>query len=98
MWREEFGSDYEVPAEVLERFEQGKLLDTSWHNDVSPSFQPVEKDHIRIWIDHPDPKKRVQRITPRFMVTIDGADGNIDSVDTFDDIGEALAMLDRVSG
>jgi hypothetical protein len=61
-WRNEFGTDWAVP-QVIDAHPE--LTDTSWHNDVSPSFQPramadYEQDEVqfRLWVQHPDPLQR----------------------------------------
>lgn len=56
-WIKEFGTEFDVPSIVSER-----LIDVSWHNDVSPSFvRPGDEDNedaIRLWVEHPDPNRR----------------------------------------
>lgn len=52
-WREQFGDDYDVPAEIE------ALGDQSWNNDSSPSFGiNTEALDLRIWVEHPDPGRR----------------------------------------
>lgn len=58
-YREEFPDfvmDVEIPA---------GWIDTSWHNDVSPSF---ETRGLRIWVDFADPGRREFEDRPRFTV------------------------------
>lgn len=58
--RSEFPT-YPVPAIIEEAVKAGLIEDTSWHNDVSPSFEAYGKNRRearRLWLDHPDPKQR----------------------------------------
>lgn len=63
-WHREFPADFRPPAEVLAA---PGLEDTSWGNDVCPSFMTREvadavaedgEDLVRLWVEHPDPAKR----------------------------------------
>jgi hypothetical protein len=38
-WISEFGRQYAIPLEILDRLAHGKLIDSSWPNDEWPSFQ-----------------------------------------------------------
>lgn len=90
-WREEFGPDYAIPAEVVAMVERGELLDCSWHNDVCPSFTLARDggDVPRLWIEHPDPSEREYNDgSGRYSVT--SAD---DVLYDGDDLTEALAIL-----
>jgi len=52
---------YPLPATVEEAVKAGLIEDTSWHNDVCPSFEVYGKNRreaCRLWLDHPDPKQR----------------------------------------
>jgi hypothetical protein len=79
MWRKEFGEAYAVP-DVIDQHPQ--LLDVSWHNDMSPSFQPRGlEDHeeitLRLWVQHPDPAMRESGDDGgRFLVGLDSDDGD----------------------
>ena len=57
LWICEFGTDYAVPSVISDR-----LVDVSWHNDVSPSFvlagDEDNENAIRLWVEHPDPEMR----------------------------------------
>jgi hypothetical protein len=53
--------NYIIPASVLALVREGLLEDTSWHNDVSPSFEgylPYRRVGVRLWVDHTDPALR----------------------------------------
>ena len=55
-----------LPPEVQTLVDSGKLVDTSWRQDVCPSFvraehrRAFENDEpcVRFWVDYADPKKR----------------------------------------
>jgi hypothetical protein len=70
-YREEFDDDFAVPVEVETAVLLGELLDTSWHNDVSPSFKVDEDSPFTLWIDHPDAEMREYRRAKRFTITFD---------------------------
>ena len=43
------------------------FIDTSWHNDVSPSFT---RDNLLIWIDYKEPSDREFPETKRFTLCL----------------------------
>jgi hypothetical protein len=53
LWQDEFGDAFKPEGEILTAIEEGRLLDTSWHNDVMPSFCPPWDDGstLRLWSD-----------------------------------------------
>ena len=61
-WEIEFEPSFKVPEEILRLVDLGVLEDSSWHNDVAPSFTAAlpggEDMHIRLWVDHPNRKER----------------------------------------
>lgn len=79
-WISEFGTEYEVPAEKLHA---AGLVDTSYGNDVCPSFtlqrdvdliNTVEDPGAlpRLWVDHIDSEQREKPDSSlRFTVTSD---------------------------
>lgn len=71
-WMTEFNPSYQLPA-----MPQG-MVDTSWHNDVCPSYARLREDGsdaLRIWIEHPDKTQREYDEQKRFMVVTYGAEG-----------------------
>lgn len=77
LFRLEFGADVQMPVEILEALASGELLDTSWHNDVCPSFFHRDADQIssatderdlRLWVNPVNPDDREYRDAPRFIV------------------------------
>jgi hypothetical protein len=67
-WRNQF-QDYPVPGEIESLATSGVIVDTSWGNDICPSFEMYRHGHgIRIWVDHPDPEQREMKSPTRFAV------------------------------
>ncbi len=80
-WTSEFGIEYAVPGEILDL---PGAVDSSWHNDVAPSFTrydgdaqrssdtaftpPGEAARIVIWSDHPAKDRREFDAYPRYSV------------------------------
>lgn len=80
LWTQEFDESYAVPDCIA--MAEG-LVDTSWHNNVCPSFQVecstdangVTLIHdLIIWADHPDPDQREIPSNSRFLIQM-SADG-----------------------
>lgn len=92
LWEAEFGADYAVPSAIATH---PKIEDTSWHNDVCPSFTTPalfggEAD-VRLWVEHPDPAQREYDV-PRYRVV--SSDGNDDVFFEHEtDVEAALAAL-----
>lgn len=81
-WRGEFDADYAVPRWFVDHPD---LEDTSWHNDVSPSFETesppgTESEkyaggpRVRVWVEHPDPAVREAQRAERYSVQLTGED------------------------
>jgi phage FluMu gp28-like protein len=86
-WRYEFGSEFAVPAEIENLFDTGILTDSSWHNDVCPSFSLAVCEQVVLWVDHPDPAQREMQGT-RYLIV-----GNDDRMLATDDLAEVLNAL-----
>ena len=71
--------------------------DSSWHNDICPSFTNEAKNLI-IWVDYADPEKREYPLTWRFMLCSIDADGICSVViaesDSWADILAAIQGVD----
>jgi hypothetical protein len=68
-WRTQF-RDYPVPPEIEELVASGMIQDTSWGNDICPSFEMHRHGQgIRIWVDHPDPERREMKNPQRFFIS-----------------------------
>ncbi len=56
-YQNQFPADFAPPAELLAALAAGGWVDTSWGNDVSPSFcSPCGR--FKLWIDHMDLDQR----------------------------------------
>lgn len=68
-WQNQF-HDYPVPGEIDQLAHEGILEDTSWGNDVCPSFEMHLEDRgIRIWVDHPEAECREMKTPERFLIS-----------------------------
>lgn len=75
-WRDEFGDEYDVPKWFDDHPD---LEDTSWHNDVSPSFETginhpdyPQNARVRIWVEHHDPSEREATGSHRYFIQFVG--------------------------
>jgi hypothetical protein len=95
-WHAEFGPSYEVP-EFLPFLARKKVLeDTSWHNDISPSFSVYreigDRTHeVRLWVDHPF-KSRREVGGERYVVVVNENGDQVFESHT-DDLDEAMETL-----
>jgi hypothetical protein len=103
----EFGRGYPMPPKLLEFVTTNGFEDTSWHNDISPSFTYTGKGfNVIIWVEHEDPEERESGSHNRFMLTFGSVDHSehVDLLDTdsLDELlgGARVAMLtaDGISG
>jgi hypothetical protein len=73
-------------------------IDTSWHNDVCPSFEKVFGDTtFRLWCDFKDPALRE---VGGLRFTVCKYDSNADEfecIGQFESMDEALALIDEVT-
>jgi hypothetical protein len=71
-------------------------IDTSWHNDICPSFEKLIGDTtVRLWCDFKDPALR-EVGGPRFTVcTYINEDELSASIGQSELMAEALAIIDR---
>lgn len=96
VWPDEFPASYRVPRDVIKLVEAGLVEDMSWRNEPSPSFgiKLKDKNWVRLWVEHPDPARRVGW-TDRYTVVIQPEPAvpfGWRMVAT-DDVNEALAWL-----
>lgn len=89
--------EIEVPAELLALVAAGQLEDTSWHNDVCPSFTLAADGAATttLWVDYPDPADRElgEIGMKRFTVTRGEYGGEMPTLFASDDLPELLAYL-----
>ena len=65
----EFGSEFKLSDAERILINEAGLDDTSWHNDVCPSWAPAGEDYPRLWVDASDPTERERADGERFTVT-----------------------------
>lgn len=85
-WHNQFPGDFALPAELDALLVSGKLTDTSWGNDVCPSLECYTPGGhgLRVWVHHPEPKKRELATPKRFEV-----------VELYEDEPRNYAILDQ---
>ena len=68
-WESEFGKAYKVPKAVTDLVRSGFFIDSSWHNDASPSFAARinASQYVALWVEHPQPDLR-EMGDARFLV------------------------------
>lgn len=89
-WKTEFREEYKVPVEIQMEVVDGKLVDTSWHNDTCPSFTSAVKrceDRLRLWSDAVVPADR-EILCNRYCITKDD-----EAMFQTDDIEAALKVF-----
>ncbi len=93
-WKTEFGRGYDVPDFIEFLMKEGVVEDSSWHNDVAPSFSHVDDAFtgVRLWVEHPLFSERESGGT-RFCVSTQ-VEGSQDGEDLqTDDLEEAVEEL-----
>ena len=74
--------------------------DTSWHNDVCPSFERKLKHgvSVRVWVDHPNPKEREEDSTlnHRFAIDLLQDDECIETILVSNDLEEVRFELKKL--
>lgn len=101
-WEAEHGKGYEIPHTIDWLVNRKVLVDSSWHNDMSPSFMipdPVKEDYgLRIWVDHPIHSLREVPGTKRFMLQEGEFTSEADFEFETDDLEELLLKLFERAG
>jgi len=64
-FKNQFPADFNVSPVLVKALDTDGWEDTSWGNDVCPSF---ECEGLRLWVEHPDPDQR-ESSGKRFCVT-----------------------------
>jgi len=95
---EEFGPEYAVEAEIVEWFEANGWDDSSWHNNICPSFgleYPGTRGDLlfEVFVDALDPEEREAGPGPRFSVHIFDEDGERESGPDFDTFEEVRGYI-----
>jgi hypothetical protein len=70
-------------------------IDTSWHNDVCPSFEKTFGDTtFRLWCDYVDPERQEMHGAMRFVIyTVDEI--NYKYIGQTDTLAEALTLINE---
>lgn len=90
-WEREFDQSFDVPQEIEQLVERGILFDSSWHNDLYPSFgfaKDSDADELRLWVDHPDASKREMPECARFTLA--------HNVNDFVNTDEVSVIIDHI--
>jgi hypothetical protein len=95
-WSDEFGHDYEVPRFLSFLANKKILEDSSWHNDISPSFSLYRESgersqEVRLWVDHPFMSAR-ETGGQRYVLVVNTDNDQVFESNT-DDLDDALAVL-----
>ena len=99
-WMNQFGEKYNPGKAIGTLVESGIVTDSSWHNDVCPSFTRwAVPDHdentarLVLWAEHPDAQQR-EMAGPRFTVTLYAtADSDPDTLVAADSVEVAIAVM-----
>lgn len=72
VWQEEFSKEWAVDPRIMALVRQDVLEETSWHNDVSPSFGARLKNGklLRLWVEHPNVHRRESGSPYRYLLVI----------------------------
>jgi hypothetical protein len=96
-YQNQFGPDWRVPSNILTLTweDMDAIEDTSWGNDISPSFGVPfphlgEDIYLRIWSDHPDPAMREFGDNPRFAINFTGMHAQEGDIMRTDDLDELI--------
>jgi hypothetical protein len=86
-----------LPNEIAALVASGELIDTSWHNDMCPSFSPngISPDgSVRVWVDFEDRNDREYPDGKRYLVSLHNESGEgIDNPVETDSLKEVLDYL-----
>jgi hypothetical protein len=94
VWDEEFGKEWAVSPRIMDLVRRGVLEESSWHNDVSPSFVARLRDGrlLRFWIEHPNESRRESGSPYRYLLVVqkDFGDPPDEVILETDDLNRAL--------
>ena len=87
-------SDYTVPKSV----HAAGWVDSSWHNDICPSFTH-EKKGLRLWVDNNDPMLREGEGRPIYVLTrindCEEWEEDLLATDSYDEIESRLQTINQ---
>lgn len=94
LWMVEFGERYAVPDAIAN---DPRLIDTSWHHDVCPSFTLQGHDadalDVRLWVDHPDSDER--ELDGARLMVCDNDGNRLFASEDDTDAPKAIAALEK---
>jgi len=100
----EFGSEYAIEAPIVEWFTANGWDDSSWHNNICPSFTKenpgTRGDPVaEVFVDALDPEERECGPGPRFIIHAFDEDGerNEDGDVEFHTFAEVKAHLEALT-
>jgi hypothetical protein len=98
-WESVFGTDYEVPLFVRYLVQQKILQDTSYGNDLMPSFgiwDPASDRRVVLWVEHPMSRRRKNMAPTDGRFAVQDGDEVVFSSESLDLALESLfAALER---
>ena len=94
-WRGEFADFDENLDSKAKDLESLGFEDSSWHNDICPSYSLYQTGdkHVQIFIDYLDPALREFPDWKRYLVIAVDSDNTTSPMFRSDDWGEAIAFL-----
>ncbi len=92
--RSEFPKEYDVPPDLLNLLLASGWEDSSWHNDVCPSFFHAKR-RVVLWCDAEDSSYRELKGFARFLLDPTDADGHCEVAAIFatDEVADLLSYL-----
>jgi len=91
----QFPKDFhDIPKEILDRVRDNDLTDSSWGNDVCPSFKTPD-EYLTLWVDHAIAERR-ELHGKRFAISREDQDGNGEQLADSDSVEEILSILDEL--
>lgn len=89
-FRNQFSPGY-LPDALAKLVDDELLIDTSWGNNVSPSFEFAGK--FNLWVDHDDPEQREIGGEKFRVYRADAVGGDREAILETDDLAELLKFL-----
>src|SRR5258708_476606 len=94
-YHNQFPKDFhDIPKEILDRVRDNALTDSSWGNDVCPSFKTPD-EYLTLWVDHSIPERR-ELEGKRFAISRENEDDNAEQLAESDSVEEILSVLDEL--
>ncbi len=92
-WRDELGTDFDVPPEIENEYE-----DRSWHNDAAVNFGIKDRENVILWVDHPEPAQR-ECGGKRFAIVVmqAGYGSHSETLLHTDDLDSVLQLMSALS-